>query len=260
MSTVAVHSALLTRRSLLAMWRQPAYVVVTLVQPVVWLLLFGQLFTKVTDIPGFGGGTGTYLEFLTPGVVAMTALFSAAWAGTVYIEDMNLGVMDRMLAGPTSRSAMINGTLAYQSVVAVIQSLAVFAIAGLAGARFADLRRGLVFTLAAAVLLTVVFAALSDAVALLVRQQEALIGISQMLALPLAFLSSAVMVLHLAPQWVQDVGRYNPLDWAVVVSRQALSAHPDWGAVWPRLGALAGLALVMSWLAARAFAVYQRSV
>ena len=55
------------------------------------------------------------------------------------------------------------------------------------------------------------------------------------------------------------MARYNPMDWAVVVSRQALSASPDWGAVWPRLGALAGLALVMAWLATRAFAAYQRS-
>ena len=58
----------------------------------------------------------------------MTALFSAAWAGTVYIEDMNLGVMDRLLASPVSRGAMINGTLAYQSVVTVVQSAAVLAI------------------------------------------------------------------------------------------------------------------------------------
>jgi ABC-2 type transport system permease protein len=259
MSTFAVQSVLLTRRSLLAMWRQPAYVAVTLVQPVVWLLLFGQLFTQVTDIPGFAAGGSTYLEFLTPGVVAMTALFSASWAGTVYIEDMNLGVMDRMLAAPTSRAAMIDGTLAYQSVVTVVQSVAVFVIALAAGARFDRFGVGLLFTVVAAVLLTIVFAALSNAVALLVRQQEALIGISQLLALPLAFLSSAVMDVRLAPQWIQDVARYNPLDWAVLVGREALSTTPDWGVVWSRLGALGVLVLVMSWLATRAFGVYQRS-
>jgi ABC-2 type transport system permease protein len=260
MSTLVVHSALLTRRSLLAMWRQPAYVVVTLVQPVIWLLLFGALFTKVVDIPGFSAPGTSYVDFLTPGVVMMTALFSATWAGTVYIEDMRVGIMDRLLASPVSRSAMMNGTLAYQSVVTVLQSLAVFAIGYAAGARFDHGWPGLAFTLLAAVLLTVFFAAVSNATALLVRQQEALIGISQLVSLPLAFLSSAVMDLSLAPQWVQDVARYNPLNWAVEVSRTALSATPDWGVVWSRLGALAVIAVLMSWAASRAFGAYQKSV
>jgi ABC-2 type transport system permease protein len=119
MSTLVAHSAYLTNRSVKAMLRQPIFVFVTLIQPMVWLLLFGQLFKSVTEIPGFAG-SGSYVEFLTPGVVAMTALFNAAWAGTVYIEDMNRGVMDRLLASPVSRGAMMNGTLAYQSLVCTV--------------------------------------------------------------------------------------------------------------------------------------------
>jgi ABC-2 type transport system permease protein len=238
------------------MLRQPIFVFVTLIQPMVWLLLFGQLFKSVTQIPGFGG-TGSYVEFLTPGVIAMTALFNAAWAGTVYIEDMNRGVMDRLLASPVSRGAMMNGTLAYQSLVCVLQTLIVFGVAWLMGGRFGGL--GVVLTTLSAILLTLIFAALSNAVALLVRQQEALIGISQFTALPLTFLSSAVMDLHLAPHWIRVVARFNPLDWAVVVSRETLAAGTDWGVVWPRLGALVATALVMGWLATRAFGAYQRS-
>ena len=73
------------------------------------------------------------------------------------------------------------------------------------------------------------------------------------------FLSSAIMDPDLAPAWLQDIARYNPLDWAVVVSREGLSASTDWAAVWPRLGALAALAVVMSVLATQAFRAYQRS-
>jgi ABC-2 type transport system permease protein len=260
MSALVTHTTLLTRRSVKAMLRQPAYVVVTLIQPVIWLLLFGQLLSRVTDIPGFSTGGGSYLEFLTPGVVAMTALFSAAWAGTVYIEDMQLGVMDRLLAAPTSRGAMMNGTLAYMSVVTVVQSVAVLLIAYVAGARFASPWSGIAVTIVAAVLLAIIFAAVSNGVALLVRQQEALIGISQLLGLPLVFLSSAVMTLALAPMWIQDVARYNPLNWAVDASRSALSAGADWPLVWSRLGLLGALALVMGWVATRAFSAYQRSL
>jgi ABC-2 type transport system permease protein len=256
MSTLVAHSAYLTNRSVKAMLRQPIFVFVTLIQPMVWLLLFGQLFKSVTEIPGFAG-SGSYVEFLTPGVVAMTALFNAAWAGTVYIEDMNRGVMDRLLASPVSRGAMMNGTLAYQSLVCTVQTLIVFGVAFLMGGRFSG--TGIVLTTVSAILLTLIFAALSNAVALLVRQQEALIGISQFTALPLTFLSSAVMDLHLAPHWIRVAARYNPLDWAVVVSRQSLAGATDWSEVWPRLGALGATALVMGWLATRAFGVYQRS-
>jgi ABC-2 type transport system permease protein len=256
MTLLVAHSTYLTGRSIKALIRQPVFLVVTLIQPMVWLLLFGQLFESVTEIPGFSDEM-SYIEFLTPGVVAMTALFSAAWAGTVYIEDMNRGVMDRLLASPVSRGAMMNGTLAYQAVTSIVQTLIVFAVAYAMGGRFEW--SGVAFTCVAAILLTVVFAAMSNAVALLVRQQEALIGISQLTALPLTFLSSAVMDPSLAPEWIGKVAKYNPLDWAVVVSRETLIGSADWGLVWPRLAALAVAALGMGWLATKAFVTYQRS-
>jgi ABC-2 type transport system permease protein len=69
----------LTKRQLLALWRQPWFVAITLVQPIIWLLLFGAMFKRVVEIPGFHGGS--YIEFLTPGIVIMSALFSAGWHG-----------------------------------------------------------------------------------------------------------------------------------------------------------------------------------
>jgi len=252
-------AVLLTGRSVRALLRQPAYLGISLIQPVIWLLLFGQLFRSVIDIPGFTTRSGDYLEFITPGVILMTTLFSACWAGTGYIEDMNLGVMDRLLASPVRRGAMMAGALAYQVLTTVVQALIVFGIAYLAGARFAQAGRGIPITLLAAGLICVIMASLSNAIALLVRQQEALIGISQFIVLPLQFVSGAIMDTRLAPGWVRHVARYNPVDWAVVAARQSLSAGTDWGAVWPRLGALAALAIVMAALGTRAFGSYQRS-
>ena len=111
-------------------------------------------------------------------------------------------------------------------------------------------------TLLAAVLISVIIASLSNALALLLRQQEALIGISQFIVLPLQFLSSALMATSLAPQWVQDAARFNPVDWAVVASRRRCSATRT-GRGWASLAALAAL---MAWLATRAFGAYQRSL
>ena len=261
MTAIALrHSAYLTARSLRSLWRQPAFAAATLIQPIIWLLLFGALFESVVHVPGFDPRAGTYLEFITPGVIIMTALFSSGWAGTVYIEDMNRGVMDRLLASPVRRGAMMVGTLAYQAVTTVVQTLTVFLIAWIAGARFDGGFAGVLVTIAAAVLISVIIASLSNALALLLRQQEALIGISQFIVLPLQFLSAAIMDISLAPAWVQDVARYNPVNWAVVAAREALLANPDWSVVWSRLGFLFALAAVMAWLATRAFGSYQRSL
>ena len=260
MTALVSHSALLTRRSLTVLVRQPAYLLITLIQPMIWLLLFGQLFGKVIDIPGFDSEGQSFMAFLTPGVVMMTALFSAAWAGTTFIEDMGLGVMDRMLASPVKRGALVNGTVIYQGIVSVAQTVVVLVVGYAAGARFGSPAVGVVLTIVAAVLLTVVFAALSNALALLTRQQETLIGVSQLLGLPLTFLSSAIMDPALMPDWIQNVARYNPLDWAVLVSRESLSATPDWNVIATRGGALLVLAIVMSWLATKAFSAYRKSV
>jgi ABC-2 type transport system permease protein len=258
--TLLRHSAYLAARSTRALWRQPAFAAATLIQPIIWLLLFGALFRPVAELPGFEARYGSYLEFITPGVVIMTALFSSGWAGTVYIEDMNRGVMDRMLASPVSRGAMMIGTLAYQALTTVVQTVVVVGIAYLAGARFGGGLAGLAVTVLAATLISVIVASLSNALALLLRQQEALIGISQFIVLPLQFLSSAVMDTDRSPEWVQTAATYNPVDWAVVAAREALSASPDWSAVWPRLGVLMALAGVMAYLATRAFGSYQRSM
>ena len=257
--TFLTHTLLLTGRQLRAAWRMPAFLVMNLVQPVIWLLLFGQLFKSVIEIPGFGNAGQSYLEYLTPGVVMMLALFGSAWSGTVYIQDMDRGVMDRFLTSPTNRAAMIVSTLVYQSILAVAQSLVVLGIAFWAGARFEGGVVGILLLLLGVVLLTAVFCSLSNAVALLAREQTALIGISQLITLPLMFLSSAIMNTKLSPEWVQNVAAYNPFEWAVIVGRQALSATPDWASLWFHALLLAALAVVMAAWATSAFRTYQRT-
>jgi ABC-2 type transport system permease protein len=257
--TPLTHTALLTGRQLRAFGRNPAYLIINLIQPIIWLLLFGQLFESVVEIPGFTGGDD-YLVFLTPGIVMMMALFGSAWAGTTYIQDMERGVMDRFLTSPTSRGGLIVATMLYQAVLTVLQTLVVLGVAWLAGGRFEGGVGGILILLLAAVLLTFVFAAFSDAIALLARQQTALIAISQLISFPLMFLSSAIMDTRLAPDWVADVARFNPVEWAVVAGREALQSSPDWVSIWTHLGLLAALVVVMTALATTAFRAYQRSV
>jgi ABC-2 type transport system permease protein len=258
MTTLAMHSGYFTMRGIRALLRQPFYLVLTLIQPVIWLLLFGKLFGNVVHIPGFAAAS--YIDFLVPGVVAMATLYSSAWAGFGFIQDMERGVMDRFLTSPARRGALIIGTLAYQATTTVVQTALVLVLGFAAGARYDGGAVGVLVTVVCAVMLAASFAALSDSLALRLRSQEALIGFANMLVLPMTFVSTAMMARETAPGWIRAGARVNPVDWAVTASREALSASPQWSAVGWRLSALAALTVVMAWAATSSFRAYQRSV
>jgi ABC-2 type transport system permease protein len=103
--SIAAHTTWMTGRQLRAIARQPAYIVIMLIQPVIWLFLFGSLFRKVVELPGFGAPS--YLDYLVPGVVIMSALSSSMWSGMTVLEEIDRGMMDRFLVLPLHRSAII---------------------------------------------------------------------------------------------------------------------------------------------------------
>jgi len=106
--TALRHTKQVALRYIRALLRQPAWVGISLVQPVIWLLLFGALFKRTADIPGFTGGS--YIEFLAPGVVVMLAVSAAGWVGMGFIDDINRGTMDRLLVSPIWRGALNLGS------------------------------------------------------------------------------------------------------------------------------------------------------
>ncbi len=256
--TLIRHTLYMTLRHLRELWRQPWFVAVTLVQPVIWLLLFGALFKRVIEIPGFHGHS--YIAFLAPGVVVMTAMFNSAWSGMALIEDLNRGVTARFLVSPVRREALIAGRILKEAVVVVIQSVIIVALALIVGASFPGGVGGVAVLFAVSALLGATFGALSNGFGLIMRQEEALIGAVQFIVLPLTFLSSTLLAVNLMPRWVQHAADFNPVNWAVVAGRTATSAHADWGLVASRAGFLVALLAVCLVFATRAFQSYQRSV
>jgi ABC-2 type transport system permease protein len=257
--TAVAQSLYMTQRHTRALLRQPWFVAMTLVQPVVWLFLFGQLFRSVAEIPGFAGGA-TYLDYLMPGVVIMTALFSSGWSGMGTIDDMDRGLMDRFLVDPLHRSSLIVGRVLHEAVSLVVQILIIGGLAFLLGARFEGGLGGFAVLTVAAVLLAFGFASLSNAFALVLRQRESVIGVNQFFVLPLTFLSASFMPLSLVPDWIESFAAFNPVNWAVEAGRAALLADADWSLIAPRLAGLALVAILCAGLATRAFRSYQRSV
>ena len=253
----ATQTAEVTHRWTVDSLRQPWGLGVAIIQPVIWLVLFGNVFSSVGSVPGFGGED--YMTFLVPGILMMTVLYSGAWAGTGFIDDINSGVMDRMLTSPVSRSSLVAGQLVQQLLICVVQGICVLGIGALAGAQYAGGVGGMALAIAASLLLAAAFCSLSAAVALLARDQTALIGISTIIVLPATFLSTTMMPADLMPEWVQDVSRWNPMTWAVELGRGGLSGeYPSNG--WWQLGGLAVLAALAFIWAMRSIRAYQRSV
>jgi ABC-2 type transport system permease protein len=248
----------LTVRDLLRLWRQPWFIAVTLVQPVIWLLLFGSLFERVVDIPGFEGGD--YPQYLVPGVLVMTAFFSSGWNGMSTIEDLDRGVTDRLLVTPVRRWPLIAGRVGQNAVQVTVQSVIIVALALSTGVTFAGGVTGVVALVALAVLLGTGFAALSNALALVARKEESLIGAVTFLQLPLTFLSTAFMQASLMPSWMASVAKVNPVDWAITAGREATQTGTDWATVAGYGGLLLAFALACTTLATRAFAAYQAQV
>lgn len=255
--TFLMHSLFMVQRLLRNLARQPWWIFFSLVQPIVWLLLYGQLFKRVVELPGFAAES--YISFVTPGVVIMSALFAGGWNGMGVLMDINQGVMDRFLVSPMNRAAIIAGRLLSMSVVCTVQSLILLALGFLTGARFAGGLTGVLILLLCAILLAAPFAALSNALALLVRKQESVIGASNFILMPLTFLSPVFMAKTVMPDWIRAVSRYNPVNWSVEAARSALSATPDWRFILLRLGCLLIFATLSGALATRAFRAYQRS-
>ncbi|SFS15464.1 ABC-2 type transport system permease protein [Microbacterium sp. cf046] len=245
------------RRWMISSMRQAWGPVMSLIQPIIWILLFGQVFASLGALPQVGGDG--YIDYLVPGILMMTVLYSGAWAGTGYIDDINSGVMDQYLTSPISRSAIISGQLAQQLIISLAQSLVVLGIGWLGGARYPGGIGGMLVALGVATLLAAIFCCASSAVALVTRSQIALISLSQLIVLPATFLSTAMMPAALMPEWVQNVARWNPMTWAVELGRGGLTGvYPEYG--WWQAGGLAVLtALAFVW-AVRSIRAYQRSV
>ncbi len=244
-------------RLLRATVRMPVFVVISVVQPILWVLLFGQLFSKVTTIEGFE--SGSYVQFLAPGISIMTALFGAAYSGMGILGDIDRGVLDRMLATPVSRGAVIAGRLLHSAAQVIVQASIILGVAFLLGARPHGGLGGILIVLLAASLLGAAFASFSNALALLARRQELVIAVMNFTILPMMFMSSMIMSRNVMPPWIRGVSLYNPLNWAVTAARDGFEGKAV-GEMALCLALLAGFALICGFLATRAFGRYRRSM
>ena len=240
--------------------REPIWIALLVIQPLVWLTLYGQLFKRVTHLPGGGFGTASYITFLAPAIVVMNAFFGGTWSGMAMITDLDRDVIPRFLATPVSRVSLVASQVVRAALISMIQALIILAIALALGVRIETGLLGWLVILAAAGLVAAPFAGLSQAIALLTRREATMIAVANFIGLPLLFLSSTLISIKQIPAWMQTAARYNPVNWGVDAAREVVLPDTDWASVGAHLGLLLALTLVMSGVATWTFRAYQRTL
>ena len=194
------------------MLRDPTDLFTRAVQPLLWLLVFGQVFTRTRAIPT---GALTYLEFMAPGVLAQSVLFTAIFYGIGVIWERDLGVVHKLLVSPSSRVALVFGKAAAAGVRTLSQAVIIILLAMTMGVHV-RLDPGALIGLACAVMLGgALFATFSLVIACLVKTRDRFMGIGQLLTMPLFFASNAIYPLEMMPPWLRGVAHYNPLTYLV---------------------------------------------
>ena len=230
------------------------------IQPVIWLFLFGEMFRKVIDIPGFGY-QGSYLAYLIPGIVAMNAMSSNMWAGMAHDRGNRPGHAQPLPGHPGQPPGdheRLGRRAGGEHHGRRRSSSWLLGYAG--GARYPGGALGIVVLVIASIEVGVLWGALSNMTGMLLRAREAIIGVYTFFMLPLMFLSSAFIQPGFLPGWMQAIASRNPLNWEVQIGRAALSASPDWSAVAVRCGGLLILALIAVAVSVRTFRSYAKNV
>jgi ABC-2 type transport system permease protein len=222
-----------------------------------WLVLYGQLFKHVG---AQGASNGTYVEFLTPGVVAMNAFFGGMWSGMAMISDLDRHVIDRFLAAPTARVAIVLSQVVRAGITAILQALILLVVALALGVRVHGGVAGWFVVFAGAALLCGVFAGFSHGIALLMRKEASMIAAANFVGMPLMFLSSILVSVALMPGWISAIARFNPVNWGTRAARNAVVLGGDWGPTGIYLALLVAATAATSLFATWCFRAYQRSI
>ncbi|MGD0329942.1 MAG: ABC transporter permease [Nitrososphaeria archaeon] len=192
-----------------------------LVQPALWLLLFGTVFSAIKGITQFIGNF-TYTQFITPGVLAQSVLFVAIFYGITVVWERDTGILSKLLSTPSPRSSIIVGKALSASVRGLFQAVMIFALALIIGVnlRFDPLDE--LGVLAVIVVFAMCVSSLSMILASFLKTRDRMMGIGQAITMPLFFASNAIYPISLMPSWLQFISKFNPLSYVVDAVRAML--------------------------------------
>jgi ABC-2 type transport system permease protein len=236
--------------------RNPAWVIIAVIQPVLYLVLFGPLLTR---LPGGllggsaagAGGTAAAYKFLVPGLLIQLGLFGSTFVGFAIISDWRAGVIERFRVTPASRLAILAGRV-LRDVIALLVQAVILVLVGLAFGLRAPFPAILV-SLGFIVLVAVGLASVSYATALFIKSEDAFAPLLNSVVLPLTLLSGIMLPMTLGPGWLQGIARVSPFRYIIDAMRDAFYGHYATTIMLEGVAVAAGLAVVCLFLGSRAF-------
>jgi len=213
--------------------------VTRMVQPVLWLLIFGQIFSQIRAIPT---GNLSYLAYLTPGILAQSALFVAIFFGIQIIWERDAGILTKVMVTPTPRAAIVLAKAFAAGLRGLAPVVVLVPVALLLGVGITVNPLKLLAAAAALMLSAGFFSCLSMAIAGIAQTRDRLMGIGQLMTMPLFFASNALYPIDIMPTWLQVISQVNPLTYLVNALRGLLVGAP--ANLWADFGVLVGAAVL----------------
>ena len=204
--------------------RDPTELLMRMVQPALWLLIFGQTFSQLRVIDT---GSVSYLAFLAPGIIAQSALFIAIFYGIQIVWDRDAGILAKLMVTPAPPAALVTGKAFAGGVRSVAQVVGTLSIAYLMQIPLTVNPLRILAAMAVVVLGTMFFTCLSMTLAGLVRNRDRLMGIGQAITMPLFFASNALYPVDIMPRWLRYLSAVNPLSYEVNALRGLLIGMPS---------------------------------
>jgi ABC-2 type transport system permease protein len=181
-------------------------------QPALWMLVFGEVFTRIRAIPT---GNMSYLDFMAPGILAQSVLFVAIFYGISIIWERDLGIVHKFLASPTPRTALVLGKALSAGVRAISQAIIIYLLSLLLSVKLSWAPINLIEILFVVIISAALFSTFSLIIACIVKTRERFMGIGQVLTMPLFFASNAIYPISIMPDWLKAIAHFNPLTYEV---------------------------------------------
>jgi ABC-2 type transport system permease protein len=231
--------------------RQPARILMSIVQPIIWLVLLGNMMQAIGNMPGFP--TKNYLDFMAPGIVVMTTIFGGVFGGLSIVWDRRLGFLNKMLAAPISRSAIPIGKMIASGLISSLQAALILFAAIAMGANVATGPLGVVAVILIAMILCLMLSGISLALGAIIKSQETLMVVMNFLTMPLMFTSNSIFPLDLMPEWLKAIAKVNPITHTIDPIRTITTQGWYWDIILPNVAVIIALTLVVMTIATLLF-------
>ncbi|MGA8864272.1 MAG: ABC transporter permease [Gallionella sp.] len=205
-------STAIVQVELVKLIRDPTEMISRAVQPVLWLVVFGQVLAQVR---GIHTGQLSYLAFITPGILAQSVLFSAIFYGIAVIWERDLGVVHKLLVSPAWRISLVFGKAVAAGFRGILQAVVIYLLAIVMHVSLRGDPLAILAVLAGVMLGSGIFATFSLIIACIVKTRERFMGIGQLMTMPMFFASNAIYPLDIMPAWLRVIAQINPLTYLI---------------------------------------------